>query len=360
MSALCAVQTTARTPHLADLDSLDTADSFTSGNGFLDRPVPSYRTASAGGSTTMSNYPLIAVIGVTGAGKSTLINTASGRDDLAVSTGIESSDVWVGTQDVGPSYVYVNNKWVQLIDTPGWDDTNRSDTEILKLIGQWLGKSFGAKQLLHGVILLQPINVTRVYGTGKQRNRLFEEICGISAFSNIVIATTMSRSMEHWGAMIQGGATVVKHDNTQQSALAMINVLLSKQAKPLLLQHELALNDNHLANTSVGRQLTENMTAMNVNDQRRILELEAELRRSARDKAAMREEIRELGAKLYKRQRDVVEFHYYRPSETGRKTTSDNGHMPVLHAAPLCTGLLGSCGWGGTYLNLPLLQDYFL
>jgi ABC-type uncharacterized transport system ATPase component len=56
---------------------------------FIERSISSYQKASPE-PTIMSNPPIIAVIGVTGAGKSTFINTASGKSDHGVGYGIDS------------------------------------------------------------------------------------------------------------------------------------------------------------------------------------------------------------------------------------------------------------------------------
>jgi hypothetical protein len=241
------------------------------------------------------------------------------------------------TQVVQTSSALVDNAWVNLIDTPGWDDTHRTDTDILTLIGDHLGNLFGADQLLQGVVLLQPITGTRVYGTERKRTRLFEKICGMSAFPNIVIATTMWSdvvdqaaahqrvqerigSPEFWGSMVQGGARVMKHDNTQESALTIIRTLLSNQARPLQLQTELAQGYD-LANTSVGVQLTADITAMVFTGQNRIEELEEEVRRTAADNAALRAklqgDINELNDEVKKQKEEIEKLRRKKVSATG-------------------------------------------
>jgi hypothetical protein len=53
---------------------------------------------------------------------------------------------------------------VYLIDTPGFDDTNRSDTEVLKEIARWLVASYKGKILLNGIIYLHRITDIRMQG----------------------------------------------------------------------------------------------------------------------------------------------------------------------------------------------------
>jgi putative ribosome biogenesis GTPase RsgA len=64
------------------------------------------------------------------------INLASGSD-LRISEGLESCTHAV---DVARAFE-LGGRQVVLIDTPGFDDTNRSDTEILDTIAAFLGTS---------------------------------------------------------------------------------------------------------------------------------------------------------------------------------------------------------------------------
>jgi hypothetical protein len=159
------------------------------------------------------------------------------------------ADRHLGTQDITPKSVLVDNAWVNLIDTPGWDDTYRTDTDILTLIGDYVGSAFSAGQLLQGVILLQLVDGTRVYGTERRRNRLYERICGMDAYRNIVVATTMwstvvdqaaadqriqqrIESPEFWDSMVQGGpfATSPAPFSSKQSLWATATTFRLRQS----------------------------------------------------------------------------------------------------------------------------------
>lgn len=66
-----------------------------------------------------------------------------------------SIDKTQGTQEVG---IY-KCKWspsidIYLVDTPGFDDTNRSDTDVLKAIATWLTKSYAKDVRLNGILYL--------------------------------------------------------------------------------------------------------------------------------------------------------------------------------------------------------------
>jgi hypothetical protein len=62
-----------------------------------------------------------------------------------------------------------------LIDTPGFDDTNRSDAEILQTIALFLSGSEQAGLPLTGIIFLQSVYGIRMQGSEKSRIMLIEK-----------------------------------------------------------------------------------------------------------------------------------------------------------------------------------------
>jgi predicted GTPase len=81
--------------------------------------------------------PIIGVFGTTGTGKTSLIQTISGRT-LKVGHGLRSCTS--GIQEV---HCEVDGYPIILVDTPGFNDTERSDTEILTVMAEWLKESHG-------------------------------------------------------------------------------------------------------------------------------------------------------------------------------------------------------------------------
>jgi predicted GTPase len=60
------------------------------------------------------------------------VNLATGKD-IVIGHGLESCTAKIQEVDVD-----LDGKVVTLIDTPGFDDTNRSDTDILEAIAKYL------------------------------------------------------------------------------------------------------------------------------------------------------------------------------------------------------------------------------
>ena len=76
------------------------------------------------------------VLGPTGAGKSTFINLISGSD-LRVGQDLESC-----TEEVDVTLPFeIDGRRVRLVDTPGFDDTTKSDADVLRLVSHYLVQS---------------------------------------------------------------------------------------------------------------------------------------------------------------------------------------------------------------------------
>jgi len=212
---------------------------------------------------------MVVLVGVTGAGKTTFTSVASGRQDLGIGDGLDPC-----TQDPQAVRLTVDGRPVILIDTPGFDDRDRSDMEILEDIGKWLSRQ-GFTKHLDGLILLHPITQDFDSNLEKRRTRLLEKILGKDAYKRVVVATTMWGSLANedevgsdirrrwekgvWYDFYQGGAALTKHFNNIESAHRIIKTIIdrSDEAKGagVLLQDELARKGARFTDTSLGREL---------------------------------------------------------------------------------------------------------
>jgi len=80
---------------------------------------------------------------------------------------------------------------VVLVETPGFDDSVKSDVEILTMIADWLMKTYKGKLNLARIIYLHRIVDNRMSGSLKKNLQMFQCLCGQEAMSNVVIVTTM-------------------------------------------------------------------------------------------------------------------------------------------------------------------------
>lgn len=227
---------------------------------------------------------MIALLGVTGAGKTTFAQHASGDKTLKVGHSIYSC-----TQEPQIISFKLDGRSISLIDTPGFDDDTRSDVEVLEQLARWLAsRGHLRKNQLDGLILLQPITAHRVGGTERKRTRLLKKILGEDAYKHIIIATTMweqikdendmeerlqGRRDDLWGDMLAKGAEIVKHANNKESAHEIIRktILVSEKSgkfKPLL-QTEL-IGNPLVVETTAGKDVKKQLEKQIGNTRRQL------------------------------------------------------------------------------------------
>ncbi|KDR82091.1 hypothetical protein GALMADRAFT_276688 [Galerina marginata CBS 339.88] len=207
-------------------------------------------------------------MGPSGVGKSTIIDWIT-REGNRAGHGCESC-----TKNVSGIRISDHPKCgdrIVLIDTPGFNDTHRSDMEILTIISEWLSPLYKAQIFLSGIIYLHRISDNRMSGAHQVALRMFSELCGDNAAPHVVLATTMwdietkevaeMREQElgknYWLNMIQQGACTARFENTEESAWKIINKLLANSPERMVLQLQAELEDprRHLKDTKAARSL---------------------------------------------------------------------------------------------------------
>jgi tetratricopeptide (TPR) repeat protein len=160
-----------------------------------------------------------------------------------------------------------------LIDTPGFDDSGRSDADILETISDYLRAAYTQKIYLTGVIYVQRITDNRMQGSSLRCLRLLKKLCGPEYYGNIVLVTTMwdnitrgegeerennLRNVDaYWGELLRHGATFQRHfPRGNASALKVITHLLEKTPAVLNFQRELFKAHGVIADASAGQILT--------------------------------------------------------------------------------------------------------
>ncbi|KAF4992333.1 hypothetical protein FDECE_13748 [Fusarium decemcellulare] len=214
----------------------------------------------------------IALMGVTGSGKSTFVSHCTGQQ-ATVGDGLQSC-----TRNVQIySFSYRPGVTIHLVDTPGFDDTNKQDSEVLREISAWLSESYAHHVYLNGILYFHRISDTRMQGTGKLNIALLLKVCGQDAIKKVALTTTMWELVEQnvgemreqelqdtpefWGFMKKHGARVCRHYNNRESALNILSAFVPQapNVKPevvkLALQKELADDHKTLDQTSAGQIL---------------------------------------------------------------------------------------------------------
>ncbi|KAF4565344.1 hypothetical protein EYR36_001914 [Pleurotus pulmonarius] len=208
---------------------------------------------------------IIAVMGPTGAGKSSFINTATNSSEAMVGHNLESC-----TQEVRAISCPhpESGRNVVLVDTPGFDDTVRTDTDILSAIANWLSTTYRDKITLSGILYLHRISDNRMAGTPIKNLNMFKQLCGQDALDNVILMSTMwtevaedvgeGRELElqrnYWKPMIVAGSRTTRFDGSHQRAWEIIDAL-GPGSKPLLIQTEMVDEGKTLPETSAGTVL---------------------------------------------------------------------------------------------------------
>lgn len=205
-----------------------------------------------------------------------------------------------------------------LIDTPGFDDTHRSDSEILGEIANWLNESHQCNVTLTGIIYLHRIIDVRLGGAGYKNLRMFRKLCGDRGLGSVVLATTMwslcppgnaERREEQlvgqnnlWKALVGHGAKVFRHDDGPISGMRILKYLIDR-ARPVVLeiQREMGEQGKTLGATGAGLEVQADLERMKQEHAQELRDVRQELEEAV--KANDQERQAELNE--YKAQIDV-------------------------------------------------------
>ncbi|KAH7925403.1 hypothetical protein BV22DRAFT_440452 [Leucogyrophana mollusca] len=211
------------------------------------------------------NDIIIPIMGPTGVGKSSFINTAAGGNFTTVGHDLKSCTAEI-IHAIVP-YPADPSRRVVFVDTPGFDDTYTPDSEILRRIAVWLARSYSDDMKLAGVIYLHEISQARMLGTSRKNLAMFNKLCGKDALHNIILATTKWGDIEEedgqcreeqlrgtfWKDMVSGGSRVTRFEDTRASAWDIVNLIVEKTPiDALQIQRELVDLQKILPETEAG------------------------------------------------------------------------------------------------------------
>ncbi|KAI1365558.1 P-loop containing nucleoside triphosphate hydrolase protein [Xylaria arbuscula] len=237
-------------------------------------------------------------MGMTGSGKSTLVSLCT-KDPVEIGHDLQSC-----TQDV-QTYFFRHPKLLDgrvcLVDTPGFDDTHKTDAEVLRTLAAWLTETYSNGVKLSGILYLHRINQPRMQGSALKNISLFRSLCGDDALKKVVLVTTMwditeddiaeSREKQlrdipkYWGGMVAKGSQVIRHDNTHNSALALFDTFMKGDPKIVLnIQSDMVDGHKSLEGTEAGNDVKEMLAEQNAHLQRELQGFESELKKALRRK----------------------------------------------------------------------------
>jgi len=166
-----------------------------------------------------------------------------------------------------PYRVTLNGTNFVLVDTPGFDDSDRTDRDILKTLTSWLESSYRAGSKLTGILYLHRISDTS----------MFKSLVGEDSFRNVVLATTFWSALQHdietaeereaelqdsdefWGRMVAKGSDYVRLPTTPTGARQLLRRMAKRKAVPLKIQTEMVDENKSFEETAASDQFHEEL-----------------------------------------------------------------------------------------------------
>ncbi|KAG8736559.1 hypothetical protein FRC10_009200 [Ceratobasidium sp. 414] len=234
------------------------------------------------------------LMGLTGAGKSTFINRVAGSA-LAVRTSLASCTKQVASVQLELK----DGTVVELVDTPGFNDSLRSDIEILDEIAQTLKSWDKENSNIHGIIYIHRISDVRMSGSSRKSFSVFYNICGEDAMPHVSIVTNMwdaispkqgqAREAElvedplFFKKAINSNARIFRNDNPPDSTLEIVQKSIRPNPVQLLIQKELSDDKKDLLQTTAGIELDQEMAAKRVQHEAELLKIDREYTRAQQE-----------------------------------------------------------------------------
>ncbi|KAF9035642.1 P-loop containing nucleoside triphosphate hydrolase protein [Panaeolus papilionaceus] len=276
---------------------------------------------------------IIAFLGPTGSGKSHLIDTLTGQTNQPQQRSgsqLESKTQQVqATRLVRRSTSSVpgsvpSERRIVLVDTPGFDDTHRSDMEILQLIAAWLKKTYEGDIKLKGIVYTHRITDNRMSGSPHRNLRMFKDLCGDDAASRVVFATTMwdrltstgeqtakSREKElmdmFWRPMMNLNSRTARFLNTEVSAWQMIEHLIPQDGQETQIQFEMVDKHRKVKETKAGIALLRGLQEVLKEQQMALGQLEASSARSS-NQAAVKAQMEQIQDAIQNTTHDIQQL----------------------------------------------------
>ena len=199
-----------------------------------------------------------------------------------------STNLSLGTTTCAAVPVNIGQTKVMCIDTPGFDDSSKTDSQILEEISRILTAQYEAGISLKGVIYLHRITDIRYAGSSVKTLEIFKKICGEMALKNVVLVSTRWNEVDEatgaireqqlrddfWAYMLGHGSTLARFYGSTDSAIGIASQLVSRQSIVLELQRELIDEKKALKETVAGSYLSDDLSEMKAQYQRELQDLD--------------------------------------------------------------------------------------
>ncbi|KAH8682881.1 hypothetical protein BGZ60DRAFT_368522, partial [Tricladium varicosporioides] len=170
-------------------------------------------------------------------GKSTFVKLVTGNTNISIGHSMESGKKEIAI--VCHHYeVTIGDKEYVLVDTPGFNDTYFSDSEVLQSLVEWLKSTYQAGTKLSGILYLHRITDSRMQGSMLRNLNMFKQLCGEGFYKHITLGITcwalvpndvaekreseLVRNSNFWKSMLDRGARVEKIPDDVEAARNLV------------------------------------------------------------------------------------------------------------------------------------------
>jgi hypothetical protein len=207
------------------------------------------------------------------------------------------------------------------VDTPGFNDTHKSETEVLQDLASWLRGTYEKNTRLNGIIYLHSLVNVRMEGSALRNLKMFRQLCGKEPLKNVILATTfwskvakddalrreeqLKTTPEFWGDMIDRGS-IIKRLANRKSALEIVGLLIQKPQVTLQIQHELVEDQKSLVDTAAGQAVNEELIRIAQKHQQDLKRIKEEMQEALKERDDEMQQILEQQEQRLDREFDKV------------------------------------------------------
>lgn len=233
---------------------------------------------------------------------------------------------------------------VHLIDTPGFDDTDVKDSDILLTIANYLGGSRAGEPAvrLSGILYLHRITDCRITGSAIKNLSMFKKLVGDKNMRSVILVTTMWGKVSRedgeerlrqltgtdrfWGGLMRCGAACQSYKARPADAHYIVAKVISSEPIVTQLQNELK-GGVKLIDTMAGQEVTQGLENLKMQHQKDIENLKREIQAAARERD-------EVAAKELQKQCRQLQEAQQAASKAREDLQAMQGHIHALQNRP--------------------------